>query len=79
MKPGGAAQPDRPAEDEKHAPDVEARTGVTLPAFASIEAPMTTARMKASLGAFRIANILAQVSGKGFASYLENESSYELL
>ncbi|KAK9864227.1 hypothetical protein WJX84_007048 [Apatococcus fuscideae] len=58
---------------------VEARTGVTLPAFASIEAPMTTARMKASLGAFRIANILAQVSGKGFASSLENESSYELL
>ena len=51
----------------------------SLPAFASIEAPMTTARLKAALGDFSIARILGQASGLGCASALDNESSYELL
>ena len=74
-----AAKSESPKEARQGSVEGLDRADQPLPAFASIEAPMTTARLKASLGDFSIARILAQASGVGCASALDTESSYELL
>ena len=79
LQNGTAGQSESPKEARQSSVDSLDRAHQPLPAFASIEAPMTTARLKASLGDFSIARILAQASGVGCASALDTESSYELL
>lgn len=79
LQDSSAGQSESPKEARQSSVEGQDRAHQPLPAFASIEAPMTTARLKASLGDFSIARILAQASGVGCASALDTESSYELL